>query len=125
MWDVLVLTGLEEGRGRRRGVVVVGGVCCGALNAGLLDQRPAGERAGYRGKNNTHTIASSRHQRARSREEEIESKGSVCVCVVVVGAREKEGRESRIFQLKQFPPPTGLLYGFTRACHSRGDRALL
>lgn len=44
-----------------------------AFNAGLPDQRPAGERAGYQGKNNTHTIQSSRHQRARKRQEVIES----------------------------------------------------
>lgn len=46
-----------------------------AFSSGLPDQRPAGERAGYRGKNNTHTIQSSRHQRARKREEEIDSEG--------------------------------------------------
>lgn len=40
-----------------------------AFSTGLPDQRPAGERAGYQGKNNTHTLKRSRHQRARKREE--------------------------------------------------------
>lgn len=46
-----------------------------AFSTGLPDQRPAGERAGYQGKNNTHTIQSSRHHSARRREEEIDSEG--------------------------------------------------
>lgn len=96
--------GETEGNGGGVCVCVCGG---GALNAGLPDQRPAGERAGYRGKNNTHTIASSRHQRARSREEEVESKGEskgyVCVCACRGGqgrwelGKRKAERES--------PPP--------------------
>lgn len=52
-----------------------------AFSTRLPDQRPAGERAGYQGKNNTHTIRSSRHRRAREREEETDS--------------EEEGRGSR------------------------------
>lgn len=51
VWDVLVLTRLEE-EGE-------------AFNMGLPDQRPAGESAGYWGKNNRHSVPSSRHQSVR------------------------------------------------------------
>lgn len=64
VWDVLVLTRLEE-RGRHSTL--------GSLIKGLQ------ERAGYQGKNNTHTTQSSRHQRARKREVEIESGFWNCV----------------------------------------------
>lgn len=57
-----------------------------AFSTGLSDQRSAGERAGYQGKNNTHTIQSSRHQRASKREVEIDSE--------VFGRGVKDGQES-------------------------------
>lgn len=39
-----------------------------AFSAGLPDQRPAGERAGYQGKNNTHTLYMAASMRELERE---------------------------------------------------------
>lgn len=69
-----------------------------AFSAGLPDQRPAGERAGYQGKNNTHTIQSSRHQRATERDEEIVGGGEGGRWSRELGERRMEsdrGRERR------------------------------
>lgn len=70
-----------------------------AFSAGLPDQRPAGKRAGYQGKNNTHTTPCGRLRRARQREEEIVREGEggggqeSCGREVWGVTEEEEGRE--------------------------------
>ncbi len=117
VWDVLVLTRLEE-RGRLSAL--------GSLIKGLQGREQA-TRVKI-----THTLYRAAGIREPEREEEIDSEGEGGVrgggqegwgrAGWRVAEREKEGRASWILQLKLFFFfLLHLLYGFTRACHSQRE----